>query len=72
MSGIKVGATLSLWLAAISAVIATVSLFGLILQDDIIGRLIFGTVWTLVGVYWIGSYLTAKNREKLKQNISQT
>jgi uncharacterized membrane protein HdeD (DUF308 family) len=66
MARIKVGTTLSLWLTAICAVIAVVSFFGLILKDDMVGRLIFGTVWTLVGIYWIGSYFVAKKREMSK------
>ena len=72
MAAIKVGKTTALWLTIICAVIAAVSFFGLILKNDMVGRLIFGTVWTLVGIYWIGSYFTAKKREMSEHHLPKS
>jgi hypothetical protein len=49
-----------LLLVIISLVIAVISFFGVILKDDLTGRIIFGTVWTFVAVIWTGYYLKSR------------
>ena len=40
-------------------VIAAVAFSGVILRDDVVGRVIFGVVWTALGLVWLGSYFGA-------------
>ena len=40
-------------------VIAAVAFSGIILRDDVVGRVIFGVVWTALGLVWLGSYFGA-------------
>jgi hypothetical protein len=51
---------LHLLLTAIAFGIAIASFLGLILHDDHTGRFLFGTTWSLVGVWWLGRYLDLK------------
>jgi hypothetical protein len=44
----------------IAFVIAVMSFFGVILEDDMVGRLIFGITWFLIGILWLGQYFQAK------------
>jgi hypothetical protein len=48
----------------VSFVIAAISFSGVILKNDLVGRLIFGFVWVIVGIGWLGQYLNLKNKEK--------
>ncbi len=47
-------------LAAVAFGVAAVSFFGIVLQDDLVGRLIFGGTWCLVGGWWLGQYLHSR------------
>jgi hypothetical protein len=38
-------------------VIAALAFTGVILRGDLVGRAIFGTVWTVLGVVWLGWYV---------------
>ena len=58
----QVSPTLSVAFALVPWVIAVISFFGIILSGDATGRLIFGVVWTLIGVLWWGQYFQAKKR----------
>jgi hypothetical protein len=58
--GKKTG-TFSLIMAIICFAIALVPLLGLVLADDLTGRLIFAGAWTLLGLVWIGNYRRARN-----------
>ena len=48
----------------ISFAIAAISFAGVILKNDLVGRLIFGFVWVIVGIGWLGQYRYLKNKEK--------
>jgi hypothetical protein len=48
----------------ISFVIAAISFSGVVLKNDLVGRLIFGFVWVIVGIGWLGQYIHPKNKEK--------
>jgi len=39
--------------------IAVLALTGVILAGDLTGRIIFGVVWTALGIVWLGSYFGA-------------
>jgi hypothetical protein len=39
--------------------IAAICFAGVILQNDLTGRLIFGTTWILIGVWWLGRWFRA-------------
>ena len=40
----------------VSFVIVATIFSGVILKNDVVGRLIFGLVWVLVGIGWLGQY----------------
>jgi len=40
--------------------IAVLALTGVILRGDVVGRVIFGCVWALLGVVWLGWHLHGK------------
>ncbi len=42
--------------AAVSFVIASIGFSGVVLKNDLVRRLIFGFVWLIVGVGWLGQY----------------
>ena len=48
-----------LWAMVVCFVIAALALTGVILRDDVTGRVIFGAVWTALGCVWLGSYFGA-------------
>ena len=48
----------------VSFVIAVISFSGVILKNDLVGRLIFGFVWVIIGIGWLGHYFNLKNKEK--------
>ena len=48
----------------VSFVFAAISFSGLILKNDLVGRLIFVFVWVIVGIGWLGHYFNLKNKEK--------
>lgn len=50
--------------AIIAFIIALISFFGIILENDLIGRLIFGITWSLIGVLWLGQYFQARKEIK--------
>jgi len=45
--------------AAICFVIAFTAFSGLLLRFDLMGRAIFGVVWMVLGVVWLGSFFGA-------------
>jgi len=50
-------------LAVLAFGISLISFLGLILRDDLTGRLIFGCVWLFVGIWWLGGWLRARRGE---------
>ena len=48
-----------LWAMIVCFVIAALALTGVILRDDVTGRVIFGVMWTALGFVWLGSYFGA-------------
>ena len=48
-----------LWAMIICFAIAAVAFSGVILRDDVVGRVIFGVVWVVLGFVWLGSYFGA-------------
>jgi len=45
-------------------VIAILAYSGVILRHDTTGRVIFGVVWTVLGVVWLGWYVSSSRRER--------
>jgi len=43
----------NIFFAGIAFVIAIVCYSGVVLADDMTGRMIYGATWTLVGIFWI-------------------
>lgn len=48
-----------LWAMVVCLVIAALAFSGLILRGDFVGRMIFGVVWSVLGLVWLGSYFGA-------------
>jgi hypothetical protein len=48
-----------LWAMVVCFIIAALALTGVILRDDVTGRVIFGVVWMALGFVWLGSYFGA-------------
>lgn len=46
--------------ALVAFAVAAVCWSGFVLKDDMTGRLIFGLVWSFVGVLWLGQYFEAR------------
>jgi cation transport ATPase len=40
--------------------IAVICFFGVVLKEDLVGRVIFWAMWSLVAFYWLGRYLHAR------------
>jgi len=47
----------------VSFVIAAICFSGVILKNDAVGRLIFGFVWLIVGIGWLGQYLHHRKKQ---------
>jgi hypothetical protein len=62
MGNWRVSPALSVVFALLAWAIATVSFSGIILAEDLTGRMIFGAVGTLIGVVWWGQYVQAKKK----------
>ena len=45
--------------SVVSFLISVVAFSGLILRADVAGRVIFGLVWAVLGVVWLGFYFGA-------------
>jgi hypothetical protein len=52
---------------AICFIIAALALGGVILRADAPGRLIFGAVWILIGVVWLGWYVSGFRRSRSRE-----
>jgi type VI protein secretion system component VasK len=64
VSNEKVGHPAFLAAMAICFIIAALALGGVILRGDTAGRLIFGAVWILVGVVWLGWHVSGFRRNR--------
>ncbi len=42
--------------------IAAISFSGVMLKDDMTGRMLFGIVWASLGVIWFGEYIASGSR----------
>lgn len=62
MSEKNTGSIIWLALAIISFAISLLALFGVILSNDGIGRLIYGVLWISIGLSWVGRYVIAKSK----------
>jgi len=49
-------------LMIVSFVISAVIYTGIVLKEDLVGRIIYGSVFILVGIGWIGLYFHKKKR----------
>lgn len=58
----SVGPVVWVSLAGVSFLIAALSAFGVILSNDIVGRLIFATAWGAIGIAWTGRYLVWRRK----------
>jgi len=43
--------------------VALISFSGIVMKEDIVGRIIIGCVWLLVSVGWIGRFFHTKKNE---------
>lgn len=59
-------------LAAVCFVVAALAGAGMILRSDSIGRLIYGVLWSLIGVSWLGRYFIARRREQLQRQPTES
>lgn len=55
------------FLISVSVIVAVIFYSGIVLAEDITGRIIIGTVWLLVSAGWFGQYL---HKRKLEQKNS--
>jgi len=51
-----------LLLAIISMVIALLAALGVLFADDTNGRIIYGILWTAIGLSWLGRYFVARKQ----------
>lgn len=51
-------------LMIVSFIISSVIYAGIVLKEDLVGRIIYGSVFILVGIGWIGVYFYKKKRIK--------
>jgi hypothetical protein len=51
--------------------IAAICFLGVVLEGDLVGRIIFGTMWSLVAVYWLGRYIHTR-RTRIASSDSET
>jgi hypothetical protein len=68
----SVGPVVWLLLAGISFSVATLSACGVILANDIVGRLIFATTWGAIGLAWTGRYLVWRRQTSQKAKSPQS
>ena len=54
------------FLSIVSLIVATMFYSGIVLAEDITGRLIIGSVWLLVSAGWFGQYLHKLKLEQTK------
>ena len=48
----------------VSFIIAAIIFSGVILKNDVVGRFIFGFVWLIVGIVWLGQYQYFRTKKK--------
>ncbi|MHC4535796.1 MAG: hypothetical protein ACYS6K_17740 [Planctomycetota bacterium] len=60
MSKRKISPRFSITMAIIAFIVAAIPAFGVVMKEDTIGRIIFASVWILVGVGWLGHLLIVK------------
>jgi hypothetical protein len=46
-----------------SFIIAAITFSGIIFNNDLTGRIIFGTVWATNGLVWLGQYIFNKKKK---------
>ena len=49
-------------MAVICFAVAVLPVFGIVLADDPIGRLIFAGLWTMLGIVWIGNFRRMRSK----------
>jgi hypothetical protein len=54
------------FLIFISLIVAIIFYTGIVLNDDIAGRIIIGSVWLLVSAGWFGQFLYKRKPEQTK------
>ena len=55
----------NIFLAAVSFLVSGLSFTGILLKNDMTGRIIFGCVWLFVGILWMSGLLKLKRGKKL-------
>jgi hypothetical protein len=50
-------------LALVSFVIAVLAFSGTILADDTVGKVIYGVLWSAIGLAWLGRYFISRKRQ---------
>ena len=49
-------------LALISFAIAVLAFSGTILAEDTVGKIVYGVLWTLIGLAWLGRCFVSRKR----------
>lgn len=62
MAGWNIKPEYFLIMAAVSFLVSIIIFLKPVLEDDATGNLIFGCVWLILGVVWIGQYLHLKKK----------
>ena len=60
MSKRKISPRFSITMAIIAFIVAAIPALGVVMKEDIIGRIIFAGVWILVGIGWLGHLMIVK------------
>lgn len=60
----RISPTFSAVAVIIAFAIAGISFFGVILKNDLVGRLLFGFTWSFIGVWWLGQYIQKKKKSE--------
>jgi hypothetical protein len=66
------GPVVWLLLAGASFSVAALAAFGVILSNDVVGRLIFATAWGAIGLAWTGRYLVWRRQIHRKAGSPET
>jgi predicted membrane channel-forming protein YqfA (hemolysin III family) len=57
----------SVFMAVVSFIVASIPAFGIVMKHDITGRVIFVSVWILVGLGWFGVFLHSQRSGKTRR-----
>jgi hypothetical protein len=71
MANLNTGSIVWILLAIVSFIIAALALSGVILARDMTGRVIYGVLWTAIGLSWIGRYVVVRRKAEQEKHEDQ-